>query len=232
MGKASNLILILVTILSLGIAIGVLIKNRKSENNTIDKEMTVASETKSEIINESIEESTAYDTPIDSVEPIAEYEMTAQSNPFNNSLQSQETGEYVKSILLEYFSYQASRSESGTVYKPFENKIKNLPSNIDYSKYGYTKYGYNEANQSPELREILRNSAYFSYDLIQSIVNNFQLVTCEKGVSYSAKIKYKCSFILNTLDGTGLDSEINKVPRSFEISLIQEKVGYSISAFD
>ena len=84
-----NLILILVTILSLGIAVGVLIKDKKSENNTIDKEMTVASEVK----DEPVEESKAYDTPMGYAEPIAEYQITAQSNPFNNSLDSPETRE-------------------------------------------------------------------------------------------------------------------------------------------
>ena len=224
MGNTSklNLILILVTILSLGIAVGVLIKDKKSENNTIDKEMTVASEVK----DEPVEESKAYDTPMGYAEPIAEYQMTAQSNPFNNSLDSPETGEYVKSILLEYFAYEANQSRLGTIYKPFEDKIHNLPSTIDYSQYGYGK-----ATPPPEVQKILENSTQFPYDVIELITNNLQLVNCEKTVSYNSKIQYTCSLILNTLDGTGLDSEINRVPTNFEVKLIQVEVGYSVESF-
>lgn len=228
MGNTSklNLILILVTILSLGVAIGVLIKYKKSENNVVDKEMTVASEVKSEVKDEPVEESKAYDTPMGYVEPVAEYQMTAQSNPFNNSLDSPETGEYVKSILLEYFAYKANQSRLGTVYKPFNNKIQNLPSTIDYSQYGYGK-----ATPPPEVQKILENSTQFPYQVIELIINNLQLVSCEKTVSYNSKIQYTCSLILHTLDGTGLDSEINRVPTNFEVKLIQEEVGYSVQSF-
>lgn len=228
-GKASklNLVLILVTIISLGIAVGVLIKDRKSENNAIDKEMTVTSEAKSELTNESVGESKAYDTPMSYAEPVTEYQMTAQSNPFNSSLDSPETGEYVKSILLEYFSNKASQARSGTVYDPFHGKLRNLPSTIDYSQYGYGK-----AHLPPEVEKIIDNSRNFPYETIEPIINNFQFVNCEKGVSNSSKIGYKCRFILPSLDGTGLDTQLNRVPSNFEVYIVQEKIGYTVGYFE
>lgn len=228
MGKTSklNLVLILITILSLGITVGILIKYRTSKNNDITKEMTVASEAEPELTNESVEESESYDTPMAEVEPLPESEMASLSNPFD-SLDSPETGEFVKSLLKEHFAYQVSQSHFGTVPKPFNDKLRNLPSSIDYSQYGYGK-----APPPPEVQKILKNFIHFPYDVIESVISNFQLVNCEKGVSYNSKIMYTCNFILPTLDGTGLTTQGHRIPNDFKVEIIQYENGYRIESFE
>ncbi|MBJ9901175.1 hypothetical protein [Acinetobacter bereziniae] len=221
MGKISklNLILLVISIISIGTTVFVLLQNREPKNENITKEVTVASETESR-------DSGITDTPMAMLESINESEIDLSSNPFEQSLDSPETGEFVKSILREYFFYETSRSRLGTIYKPFKDKIRNLPSTIDYSQFGYGK-----APPSAEVQKILDNSAHFSYELIESIIINFQFVNCSKGVSYNSKIMYTCNFILPTLDGTGLDAEINRIPTNFEVKLIEESVGFSVGSF-
>jgi hypothetical protein len=212
-----NLILVLITILSIGIALGVLIKYRKSENTDITKEITVTSE------NEPVDESESYDAPpMGEVEPLPESEMASLSNPFDKSLDSPETGEFVKSILRESFAYQVNQSSFGKISKPFNDKIRNFP------------VGVNDEINEKTIEEVLKlrkDSVWFNYEQIESIINNFQLVNCQKGVAYNSKIMYTCSFILSTLEGTGVDTESNRLPNNFLVKLIQQEVGYTVESF-
>ncbi len=236
MGRISNIILIVITVLSLGIALGVLIKYRNVENKDIAKEVTVASEAAPELIDESESYQASMAGP--GFESTDESELTYSNDPFEESLDSVETAEHVKSILKGYFSYQIRRSGHETIFKPFDDKIRNIPSSINYSQYT----GYARDALPPEVQKILANSGDFPYELIENIINNFQLVNCQKGVSYSSKIMYTCSFILPTLDGTGLYTQVSRIPvngipvnimpSSFEVKIIKEEAGYTVESFD
>lgn len=228
MGKTSklNLILILITILSLGIALGVLIKYRTSENNDITREMTVASE--AEPTNEPVDESESYNTTMGEVEPLPESEMASLSNPFENSLDSPETGEFVKSLLKQYFAYQISQSQFQKFHKPFGDRLLNIPSNINWNQFRY----YDPSPSSVEARKIWDSKTNFPYEVIESVINNFQLANCTKEVVMS-KIGYRCSLILPTLEGTGLAEPnfTNHVPTDFKVTIIQEENGYGVTDF-
>lgn len=227
MGKLSkiNIILIIVTVLSIGITIGILIKynqvqNLKSENEAIEETDSYENSPMGNV--EPIEESTSYEnTPMGAVEPIKEFDPSI--SPFDESIDLATTGEFVKSLLQENFLYKINQSNSGTIYKPFGDKIRNFPSAIDYSQIGSGKA------LPPEVQEVLDNSARFDYELIHNVINNFQLVKCEKGISRTSRIMYECSFILPNLDGTGLEDQVvNRGPNNFTVNIMELPIGYEV----
>lgn len=212
-----NLILIIISIISIGITIIVLLENRKkeSENTTME-------------IPEPITESENTNTVMAAMpEPIIESEEDLSVNPFDKSLSSPETGEFVKSLINEYFYNETNQSRNGTIYQPFKKKIRNIPSSIDYNNIGYGM-----PPPSEEVQKIINNDSHFHYEAIEPVIDNLQLVNCEKVITRSSKVGYLCGFILPSLDGTGLNQQINRVPTNFEVLIVKEELGYSMGYFE
>lgn len=204
-----NLILIIITILSIGIAIGVVTKDRKVES--LPESTEIKTIPKPEILSDSTANSNSFSS-------------SSSNDVFDKSLDSPETSDFVKELIKEYFKNELSKSPNGKLLKPFGMKILNLPANVDYGTFAY-----NQPPQSEEIQRIRENMRSFDYETVASVVNNFQLVFCEKGISNSSKILYTCGFILPTMEGTGLNPRDNRVPQNFRVTVIKEEYGYRMA---
>lgn len=218
MGKISklNLILIVISIISIGIAIFALLENKKLKSGSVDEEVMVASEIESDKEIEDTETSLPMAMP-------EEYVDESQID-FENS-NSIETVNFVKKLIREYFQSELLKSSNsnGKLFKPFGMKVLNLPDNVDYGTFEY-----NQAPQSEEIQEIRKNIRYFDYETVSNVVGNFQLVDCDKGVSRLSQIIYTCDFILPSVEGTGLSTVENRVAQNFRVTIVQESYGYRV----
>jgi len=189
------------------------------------KESVISQET-SEVTmqSENMNEPQAIEEP----QPINEPVQDSSEDPFQHGLDSPETGEFIKNLIKDYFYIEAMNKSNKKVREPFGSKLINVPNTmIDY----HTAV-YNPEARTEEFYEVQKNILYFDHNTISSIIDNFQLVNCEKGVTRSSKIAYDCAFILSDLVNTGLNEVENRGPWNFRVLVVQQDSGYEVTSIE
>lgn len=187
-----NLILIIITTICVVVTIFTVIESRKIEPE-IKSSIEAVAESNTE------PEPTSESEAMAAANAAAEFINGSSTNIFDKSLDSPETGEFVKSLIKEDFYNKTVEARDGKLHRPFDTKI------------------------------ILQDTERFDYETIVKVIDNLQLVTCSKYVTRLSKVGYNCGFILPSVVDTLLNAQANQGARNFEALVVLEENGYSIS---
>ncbi|OTG93230.1 hypothetical protein [Acinetobacter sp. ANC 4973] len=213
-----NIVLIVTTAIAVIIAIYALLKINKTEPASIQVESEMIA--KSETVNEP--------KIVNNSESVSESVEINEEDPFSNGFDSIEATGYVQNLLQEYFYNKAMNSSDKKVREPFGRKIINVPNTI----IDYRKQVYNPQTRTEEFFEVQKNISYFDFDTISSVINNFQLVNCDKTLTRNSKLAYDCILLLPDIYESGLNETENKGPWNFRILIVKQDSGYEVTSFE
>lgn len=216
-----NIVLIATTAVAIIIAIYALLKVNKTEPaSSMQVEPEMIAKSKPEPVNEP--------KIVNNSESINEPVEVNEEDPFSNGYDSMEATGFVQSLLQEYFYNKAMTSSDEKVREPFGRKIVNVPNTIDYRTQVY-----NPETRTEEFFEVQKNISYFDFNTISSVIDNIQLVNCDKTLTRSSKLAYDCILRLPDIYESGLNETENKGPWNFRVLIVQQDSGsYQVTRFE
>lgn len=215
MSRSFNPLLLLLTILSVGTTIFVLIDNKNIEVKSEDVHKSIPS---SEV------EKSDKDLGLEQIEEKSDVGISQDdsANPFDEGLESPKAEKFIKGLLQDAFVSMSNSSPQSdhVLYMPFEDKILNIAEGVSLNSI--------EASPVEERKIILERSRHFTLDEALKVTDNFELFQCKKSLTSESDPLYKCRFVLRTLDGTGLISEqrVNRLPLNFDFSFVFKNGAY------
>lgn len=215
-----NIVLIATTAVAIIIAIYALLKVNKTEPaSSMQVEPEMIAKPKPEPVNEP--------KIVNNSESINEPVEVNEEDPFSNGFDSMEATGFVQSLLQEYFHNEAMTSSDQKIREPFGRKIRNIPNTIDYRTQVY-----NPEARTEEFFEVQKNISYFDFNTISSVIDNIQLVNCDKTLTRSSKLAYDCTLLLPDIDESGLNETENKGPWNFRVLIVKQDSGYQVTRFE